>query len=384
MSALILHHGEETTIMLGGFCMKIALISDTHFGDPDGTLVVRSGANNTPLPGPKYEAFKSAAGTDNDYLVLLGDVFDFAVTSYQEAYEIGKAFFVQIQKDRIANQLIYVPGNHDADIWYIVEHEVNIIRRMLKGKMPQSFKMSVPGILDDRSQSNRRGFTLAGVSKRTEPGEPNYAGLFLDSITLDSTANPQGAPSFFNFAYPNLYLITDRESVLMTHGHYLEAYWSLGSVWGLRIFQKKNLGITGDLDIKTMVGMNFPLNQLASSGMGQAKPLTDVLFEIQTEMKRGKLTKTRRYFERLDDQLDEYVFDYAGWDPREWITDALSKKLKNKILDVMSKVEDTRYSTEFIKKPEVLQRFRDYYHASCVEIRQVAEEEEPTYRSPHM
>jgi len=50
--------------------MKFVLISDTHFGDPEGTLIVRKGRG---------------AGTGNDYLILLGDVPDFAMECYDEA-----------------------------------------------------------------------------------------------------------------------------------------------------------------------------------------------------------------------------------------------------------------------------------------------------------
>jgi predicted phosphodiesterase len=350
--------------------MKIALISDTHFGDPKGTLIARDESGKNLIPGSKYDAFANAAGKNNDYLILLGDILDFAVTSYHEAYEIAKAFFLQIQKDGIAGELIYVPGNHDADIWHIVEHEVNIIHQMLNGRIPRQFRMSVPGVIDDRSKSNHPGFTLPGVTQHTVPGEPKYARLFLDKITTK-----EGSRSWFNFAYPNIYMVTDAESVLITHGHYLESYWSLASVWALRVFGKKSLGISGALDMKNLVGMNFPLNQLACSGVGQAKPLTDVLYDIQCEVKAGKLEHTRKYVERLDDQLDKHVFDYSGLDPREWGSDFLSNKLKRKMLKMLEEVEDTRYSQEFIHKKEVLRRFKDYYNASCVEIRQLRDTE---------
>ena len=92
--------------------MRLAIVSDTHFGDPMCTLVT---PNNTSKidPGTKYEDFKKAASTKNDYLILIGDIFDFSITSYQEAYEYAKIFFLQIQKDNIAKEIILVPGNHE-------------------------------------------------------------------------------------------------------------------------------------------------------------------------------------------------------------------------------------------------------------------------------
>ncbi len=57
-----------------------------------------------------------------------------------------------------------------------------------------------------------------GVGKRTD-GSYTYGGLFLDHITEE--------PSHFIFAYPNLYLVTDEGTILMTHGQYLDGYWSI-------------------------------------------------------------------------------------------------------------------------------------------------------------
>ena len=54
--------------------MKLAIISDTHLGDPNSTLVTEE--NGTFVIGSKYETLKSKIGTDNYYLVLVGDIFD--------------------------------------------------------------------------------------------------------------------------------------------------------------------------------------------------------------------------------------------------------------------------------------------------------------------
>ena len=57
--------------------MRLVVISDTHFGDPMGTLIVEN--NGSYKPGEKFEQFSKAAGKNNDYLVLLGDIFDFSL-----------------------------------------------------------------------------------------------------------------------------------------------------------------------------------------------------------------------------------------------------------------------------------------------------------------
>jgi predicted phosphodiesterase len=51
-----------------------------------------------------------------DYLVLLGDIVDFSVASYREAYRQARCFFRRLQDDGLAEEIVYVPGNHDFDV----------------------------------------------------------------------------------------------------------------------------------------------------------------------------------------------------------------------------------------------------------------------------
>ena len=342
--------------------MKLAIISDTHLGDPLCSLVKKDGDNY--IEGIKYNEFCEAAGTNNDYLILLGDILDFSVTTYENAYRAGKTFFSLVQRDKIAEQIIYVPGNHDYDIWNIVENEVNIIHQIKNGKIPRKFRTAVPGILDDRTNTETPGLTLPGVGKRSD-GSYTYGGLFLDHITDE--------PSHFIFCYPNLYLATDEGTILMTHGHYLDSYWSLLSKWAPIIFGN-DLKLGTKMDIREMVGMNFPLNQLACSGVGQAGILSEMLSELQQQIKRGEVTKTKQYLDNLDNYLDDNVFDYRKWYQflNEAASDLASNKAKNLILDKISSATKVRYSKEYFQLPEVQDRFIDYYNACLAEVEELS------------
>ena len=349
--------------------MRLAIISDTHLGDPLCTLVEKKGEVFS--AGPKYNEFKEAAGVNNDYLILLGDILDFSVTSYENAYNTGKAFFKLIKKDKIAEQIIYVPGNHDYDIWNIVENEVNIIYQIKNGRLPRKFKMAVPGIIDDRRNTETPGFTLPGIGKGKN-GTYSYGGLFLDSITKDwdnESSTLKGEGSHFVFAYPNVYLVNDTDSILMTHGQYLESYWSLLSKWAPIIF-KSDLKIGTAMDIAEMVGINFPFNQLACSGVGQAGLLSDLISELQRQIKRGDIKKSKEYLDNLDNYLDDNVFVNKKWYQfiNEAITDLVSNKVKDLVLDLISSQKEVRYNEDFFKIPEVKKRFTDYYNESCLEL----------------
>jgi len=337
--------------------MKFAIISDTHFGDDTCALITKNVHTNNISPGPKYEAFKNAVGEKNDYLILAGDIFDFSIAPYAKAYEYGKVFFKLIKQNNIANEIIYIPGNHDADIWHIVQHQRSVINRLLRGDMPKQYEHSVAGIIDDREVSPNRGFWLNKVKVRTAAGKPKYGEMFLDFIT------GKDDPIAFNFAYPNLYIVTNSESVLVTHGQYLESYWSALGEFAVKIAYD-DLKV-GEVDIEEMVEMNFPLNQLSCTGLGQAGVLTDVVRQIQIDVKGNNLNRVHKYLNRLENVADEMT-DYV-W-IKELVADYLLKKAKEEILSAIGGMEKTRYSEEFLYKKEVKERFRNFYNASMLEI----------------
>ena len=157
--------------------MKLVIISDTHFGDRQNVLV-RTTSGGYRL-GAKFKDLREVAGEDNDYLVLLGDIFDFSVQSYEQVFRAARVFFKAVKRHNLAREIIYVPGNHDFDMWHTVEYQTRIIRRIDSGELPDAFRHSVPAVIDGRKevQGERRLF-LHGV-QATAGG---YGGLFLDSL----------------------------------------------------------------------------------------------------------------------------------------------------------------------------------------------------------
>ncbi len=341
--------------------MKLAITSDLHLGNLLCSLVEWNG--NEYKEGSKYREFCEAAGTGNDYLILHGDILDFSVAGYENAYAAAKVFFTLLQKDDIADQIIYLPGNHDYDIWNIVENEVNIILQTREEKIPRKFRTAVPGILDDRTNTDTPGLTLPGVGKRKE-GTHTYGGLFLDHITDE--------PSHFIFAHPNLYLASDEGTILITHGQYLDSYWSLLSKWAPIIFGT-DLELETPMDIKELVGMNFPFNQLACSGVGQAGILSETLSRVQQEIKGGKMKNVRHYLTNLFTYLDDHVFvNRKGYQllPGAATGFAFSKATK-RIVGMITPETKVRYNEKYFRLPEVQKRFFTYYDACLAEVEQL-------------
>ncbi len=341
--------------------MKLAVISDTHFGDPDCTLFVRDQAEKV-VPGPKYQQFVEKAGRKNDYLILLGDIMDFAIRSYDEAYEIARGFFLQVQKDEIADQMVYIPGNHDEDIWHTVEHEVNIMDQISEGDIPQKFKMSLPGVIDDRSSSKKKRLLLPGVREIQIGGKLGYGGLFLDKITGTGAKQTR-----FNFVYPNLYVVSDAGLVLITHGHYFETFWSLLSEWAPELLGD-DLKISVPMILREMVGINFPTNQLSCSGIGQAGTLTDAIRTAEIDIRNHHLDSIEQYLDRFGKKIAN-LLNYSWYDPRKWAWSALTAWVKKQVLGGVGSIKDARYDRDFMDKYDVRDRFKRFYQRSCEEIK---------------
>jgi UDP-2,3-diacylglucosamine pyrophosphatase LpxH len=349
--------------------MRIAITSDIHLGDPSSTLAFLDDTG-TIGPGSRYkefvEAIRNELGTDIDYLIFAGDVLDFSVTNYNVTYAVGESFFRQLKQDHVAREIIYIPGNHDFDIWHSIEYQVNVINKFARNKLPTSFRMSVPGVIDTRKGSKHPGLSLIGVSPRHIMHKPRYAGLFLDNIT-----NP---PTPFNFAYPNLYLITEEDSILITHGQYLEQYWSMLGRWAMNIaYDDLNCGDA--LTMEQMVAFNFPLCQLSCSGIGQAGNLTNLVLQLEHDIKAQNFDRLDKFFSRIDANIDKILEKDRRIRLLEPLEDKLFGFLRKTLEHSLAQMGTTRYSEQFIYKTEVQKRFLEFYTASIREIEQIRNNE---------
>lgn len=348
-----------------------------HFGDELCTLVVEPVDGGPPRLGPGYEAFRRAVGRV-DYLILNGDILDFSVASYEKTYRHAKVFFSALQQDRLADQIIYLPGNHDFDIWHIVEHQVNVINQLKQGELPRAFKRSVPGVVDDRRADPSEKFSLPDVTAKPEwhDNRTKYGNLFLDHITRkrSRSGRAEGRKLTFNFAYPNLYFVTDEgESVLVTHGHYFEAYWSMASDW-LLPYAEADLALArrGELNLQELVGMNLPLTQLACTGIGQAEPLTWLIRRIKGEVEAGRVSTLSRYLDWIEARLLDERRHVSR--VRQAAEAYALGKLKRWLIAAIGGTEIPRYSRQFMNLPSVRDRFRRYLRYSLNEIRQLSSE----------
>lgn len=346
--------------------MRFAVISDTHFGDPECTLAYMDSFGNM-KDGCNLPAFCDTIGKDNDFIIILGDMLDFAINDYEHVYKIARHFFMHLKQQGIIKadgNVIYSPGNHDYDVWHTIEYEANIINRMKRGEMPQQSRMSVPLILDDRTEQTER-LHLHGVFRKTGGGQP-YGGMFLDSlISPDDPIN-------FVIPFPNIYFVNNETSILMTHGQYFESYWAIVSeIYGI-ITQK-----TGVFSMKDFIAVNFPLGQLGSSGVGQAGPLTETILEIEKDVSSGNCTLTKKYIRRLANELlKHYDIPYVPKIVERLILEGLT----DRIIKELKKVRNSNFLDDLSKNKGTQSRVTRFLDSSLKEISEIQKDICTQYR----
>lgn len=346
--------------------MRLAIISDLHLGDEHCQLAPMIGGKPAHGTTERLRKLQEAIGGKVDYLILAGDVLDFSIASYEEAFAAARQFFGQIQN--MATSIIYLPGNHDFDIWHTVEYEVNIIKQVSEGGRPRLFRWSVPAVIDDRAGARNPEQILPSVRFRKGDGYP-YGGLFLDKLL-----GKEGGELNFMFAYPNLYLITpEGATILVTHGQYFDGYWSMTLELLSRVCDD-DLKVSTPPSLEQVAAVNFPLSQLACSGVGQSGPLTEVVKGVLKEVKVSgamkKLDRTITYLDRAGDIVRNDLLVPKG------ILGGLGKMLigfawgwvRGKVINGLEGLEPMRNKPKFLTDKDVRVRFKNYLASSGKEI----------------
>jgi hypothetical protein len=348
--------------------MRLAIISDTHFGDTSCGLVEPNG-RGWRLHSGRFDRLKEiirpGGGAPADFLVLAGDGFDFSVASYQEAYSAGREFF--LRAGELARDIIFLPGNHDYGMWQLADNEINVIKPIVSGEPPKALMRSVPGVLDDRSPASgpysaRLWWPTTGVEYREERARgQERKGIFLDWLCQPVPKIKDPAQPCFWLAYPNLYLLTPGgKTMLITHGHYFSHYWALGAelAMGLAGDKLKSDGHSavrrdpafGDyMGLADTVGANSPLSDFACTGIGQAEPLTPVAREIQHAMKARDWNAIEPYVDRVPAALAE---TFAMGSLTSGTIKVALRVLKDRVRQAVETYEDARGNQDFLRTPE--------------------------------
>jgi len=347
----------DASLLKGGLKMKIGIISDTHFGDSTCKLLDNGKLSNiyTLLRNEIINFTRGSAKQPLDYLVLNGDTLDFSINSFDDSCRKARPFFAAIQQDNLAEKIILIPGNHDKQIWDVVEWERHVTMKMQQHNDPEEFTRTQPALIDFKN-----GLSLPGVS--IKPGQNSPGGLFLEGFF------PQGSNISIIVAYPNLYIKTPTDTYLVTHGHMLEPAWVLlselmGDYPPIRQATNNNIGL------HELEELNKPLTDLICSAIGQGGPVSDIFYKIEVEAKKGKTDEMKKLFDCICPKLDTLI--ELPW-YAEGLDNAFLFALKKVALAIVEHGSSSRYDKEFYDKQSVRDRFTRFYKASCEQAQKMS------------
>ncbi len=325
--------------------MKIGVISDTHLGNPDTSLVEGGELTAT------YERLRSAIRVftgENplDFLVLNGDIMDFSTSPIENALIEARPFFQGISRDKLARQLIYIPGNHDKRIWNAVEWETNIIGKLSRFEAPRKSRRTQPGVIDTGAGSVK----LSGVSHI--PGKKRYGNLFLEGLFKKGSTLP------IMVTYPNLYIKTPEDLILITHGHMVDLAWVLLSELLGGVVKE------GKLSLVELEEFNAPFNSFMCTGVGYGGRMSELLYRIKEEARQGKSRELKRAMKDFIPVLDKMI----PLGLFEFLDNALLQGLKMLAVFIANnRVKDPRHNEKYLADPDRKKRFARFFSATCGE-----------------
>ncbi len=178
---------------------RLLVLSDTHFGDETQMLHVKERVD-------RFITAISSMGSI-DELVLLGDILDLWVKTPMPALRNSKYFVERITGVDTIKEFIYVPGNHDHQMFmnaFRLEMDMNIMQGKLK-------------------------------TPKFMPARP-----YGDTVLSGIDSKPGGS---FPMVYPYIVRRINGKKVLLAHGHHLDFYATRGgwfrTFWLSRYILKK-------------------------------------------------------------------------------------------------------------------------------------------------
>lgn len=227
----------------------------------------------------------------------------------------------------------------------MVEWETNIIRRLREHEDPRGFRRTQPGLIDYTSNTP---LNLSGVSRVANT--QHYGTLFLEGLFEKGKTLP------INVVYPNLYIKTEKDVYLITHGHMLELAWVL-----LSEILSGEPELAGKLGIRELEEFNIPLTSMICTGIGQGGAVSKLFYAIQKEAKSGKTGRMKKLLDSIIPKLDQLI--ELPW-YAELFDDALLIGIRKSALYIAGDVSDSRYDEKFLENESVRKRFLRFLVAS--------------------
>ncbi len=371
---------------------RMVVLSDLHLGDPGSVFhcTTKDSQGNEVWVGPDLMRLKNSlselgVNEENraDYMVLAGDVLDFSIESFGKAYSVARRFFTALRQLKVAREIIYIPGNHDKDVWDSVQKEVNVFMRLKRKKAadPCDFTHEQPGIID-LSPGKDGLLKLPGVNYAEGRKKIKaYGKLFLEGLFRKDEGVK---PLFVSVVYPNLYVVLpDGRWIMVTHGHFFQLAWVfITEVFGELLVRREH-GREGQKDsqkrtLKWLEQCNIPTNALICTGLGQGGPSSRLIRDIQQEAreedpKKRKMTEFRNVLETFLKWADKRLVLSI---PAEWGQDAAFWFAKKAIWKEVKEVKSHRSKTFLQDNKGLVKKFLDATHSRMTAMNEDYKEKE--------
>jgi hypothetical protein len=244
------------------------------------------------------------AGTEKPTLVLNGDILEMALSDTNRAAMVFERFieliFPQDGEPLFNKNILYFPGNHDHHLWESARETqyADFISRIQPGaELPAPWhttKMFAPDMVYERFLTNL---------------------LYRYPHLKDATVN---------IVYPNYALVNNsgQKCIILSHGHYVEAIYSLMSMLNTMFFPNRTKPhAIWDLEAENFAWIDFFFSTIGRSGdVGQdigiiyaklqdrqqvKKLLTNFITSYLEEKKRSKFVEEieLRILELLEDVI---------------------------------------------------------------------------------
>lgn len=272
--------------------VKYICISDLHLGAEYSLLtgIDHDGNADHEAPCPTLNSFSSAMNEllDNlsvnkeTRLVLLGDVLDMGFSDTPHVIRAFKRFaeiFLLAENvKKISSQLLYIPGNHDHQLWQ-EEKNNHLLGQILAGENDDSLKQATNLIRPEYLESQLLSEVIHQISS-------------LDELSVQ-------------IAYPNFGDANERTGVVFHHGHYTESTYLLIS--------KLKQALLGDTSLSSDISVierengyliNFLWSNLGNAGFG-----SEFLDLYETMLDAGA---SHEFIVRSSKQLKNYLTNRFG------------------------------------------------------------------------
>jgi UDP-2,3-diacylglucosamine pyrophosphatase LpxH len=292
---------------------KIVAISDVHLGQPDPIGAEKAGEYSllsTRVTGNYVQKFADAvrAFADGDKVTLLvaGDFLDLSLAYVEDALCDMRELLKAVKVDEI----VYLIGNHDIQMWSLHCEEKNLLSVLRAGKIPSN---------DPRDPNSKALYKVT-----SNAGEP----FTLLQPLVDEIYGAGKVP--ITIAYPSYTRqLPDGSLLYSMHGHLIGGIYTKLS----ELLQSKLAGLPRD---RVAATVNQPLIGLIYwllGEMGEGLGADGLLQEIYTDLEKGDNSRIKEIVDRFVALL--LPDGIIGGVPDSWERAAVASLIMSKIGNVL-------------------------------------------------